>query len=279
MKYTDSITNTYKQHNEDACGVSDNCAWVMDGALPLSNTKVTNAPSDVIWMVNWWTDYLNNTLQNTSSSIADILTTGIHSFNTEFKQFADPVTLSKLDRASAAIGILRVHEDTVECYVLGDIEVALRFKDETYTVVTDTSLATLDSEVINMISNNPDRQKQIVFNGYTQAELDLLQRNRMTMNSPSGYAILEHETSAIPKGVYTSFPRESVHSVLLMSDGYSALYNKFDHCTLPELLNEVGEKSTDGLIPTLRQIELSGLDTKKRLRKHDDATAVYVEID
>ena len=278
MKHADWITNTYKQHNEDACGLTENAAWVMDGALPLNKTQVTSAPNDVVWMVDWWTHYLNRSLSNIDDSIHSILTSGIHAINRDFSRFADPKSLSKLDRASAGIGIVRSNDMDLECYVLGDIEIVLRLKNGNHKVITDTKIEALDSEVIKMIASTPDRSSQIVFNGYTQAELDKLQRNRMSMNTKTGYAILEHDISAVPRGIYYTFPKSEVYAILIMSDGYSALYNKFDHCSLEGLFDAVDTLGVDGLIPTLRQIEQNGFDTHKRLRKHDDATAVYLQL-
>lgn len=278
MKYTDWITNTYKQHNEDACGICSNAAWVMDGALPLRTVHLTDAPNDVVWMVDWWSRYLNATLSNTTDSLHEVLTKGVESINSTFSKFADPLSLSKLDRASAAIGIVRQNKDVLECYVLGDVEIALRYKDGHIDIVTDTRIESLDAEVISMIANTKNRSQHIVFNGYIQAELDVLQRNRSSMNTPEGYAILEHDPTAIPRGIYKTVPASDIKDILLMSDGYTALYNKYSHCTLEALFNGVQSAGVDSMIPTLREIELMGFDTHSRLRKHDDATAVYISL-
>ncbi len=278
MKHTDWITNTYKQHNEDACGVCSNAAWVMDGALPLRTVNLTDAPNDVVWMVDWWSRYLNAALSSTSRTVHEVLIEGVESINSAFSKFTAPQSLSKLDRASAAIGIVRQNEDILECYVLGDVEIALRYEDNHIDVITDTSIESLDAEVISMIANTKNRSQHIVFNGYTQAELDVLQRNRSSMNTPEGYAILEHEPTAISRGIYKTASASDLKDILIMSDGYTALYNKYRHCTLEALFNKVQTAGVDSMIPILREIELKGFSTYSRLRKHDDATAVYLKV-
>jgi hypothetical protein len=274
----DAVTNTYKQHNEDAYGYGDGFAWIIDGALPLDKTNVTPWKNDVTWVGNWWTDYLNSRLKNLDTSIHEHLESGILALNASFSKFAEIDQLSKLDRASFCIGIARAGEEVLECFVLGDVEVAVKLKDGRYKIVTDRRIENLDDEVIKMIASNKERQNNIVFNGYTADELAILRRNRMKMNSENGYSILEHEVKAVQEGIYESFPIDLVESVLLMTDGFSALYNKYDYCSLEGLFSLAEKKGVGKIIPILRGLEQEGFSTYQRLRKHDDATGVYCKI-
>lgn len=274
----DAITNTYKQHNEDAYGHDHNFAWVIDGALPLDKTNVSPWTNDVTWVGHWWTQYLNQHLNNLTDSVPAHLEKGINQLNEAFSVFSPIEALSKLDRASFSIGITRIQDQMLECFVLGDIEIAVKFKDGHYKIITDYSLEDLDREVINMIANSKDRSDKIVFNGYTQEELDLLRRNRMRMNSDGGYHILEHEPKAIQHGIYKHLPLESVDAILLMSDGFSAIHNKYEYYSLEGLFEVVDSKGVDDIIHTLRRLELEDFHTYNRLRKHDDATGVYWKL-
>ncbi len=277
MIHVDAITNTYKQHNEDAFGFGSNFAWVIDGALPLNQTNVTPWSNDVAWVVHWWSTYLNSHLSDDTKTIHTLLKEGVAKLNNTFSNFVSISQLSKLDRASCCIGISRISESFLECYVLGDIEIAIKFKDGHFEVITDTSIATLDDEVIQLIAHTKGRDKAIVFNGYTKEELIILRKNRMKMNAHDGYAILEHEPTAIDHGIYKKINLEAVESVLLMSDGYSAIYNKYDHYTLANLFDTVSSNGADDIIHTLRKKELEDFTTCQRLRRHDDATGVYFQ--
>lgn len=277
MPRIQAVTDTIKPHNEDAHGYAEKMAWVMDGALPLSKTHVTDGPSDVVWVVNWWERYLNAMLSSSPSDIHGLMERGVNQLNTAFSKFVDVASLSKLDRASASIGVTRVKDATFECFVLGDVEIALQLKDETYAVLTDERIAALDQEVIQMIASHPNRD--VVFNGYTEAELEKLRANRMRMNSETGYAILEHETSAIRKGVYRTYAVDTIKSVLIMSDGFSALYNKYGCYTLEGLFGAIKNQGVAPLIQTLRSHEKKDFKTCQRLRKHDDATVVYLSFE
>jgi hypothetical protein len=274
----DTITDTYKLYNEDRYGVIENCYWILDGALSLNQSKYTDGNTDVDWMVTWWQTYLTQHLNQYQKSIGTILEAGIKKLNEQFSQFININELSKLDRASAGIAIVRINEQIIECFVLGDVEINIHQKNGEIITLVDEKIEQLDSKVMAMIYNNPDRESEIVLNGYTQKELDILREHRMKMNQNDGYAILEHEVTAIRNGIYEEYPLDAVEEMLIMSDGYSAIYNKYKQFSLKELLEKSREDGLEAVLKVIREIEDSDLEQKryKRLRKHDDATAIYI---
>jgi len=141
-------------------------------------------------------------------------------------------------------------------------------------------MSEMDNQVINMIFDNPERSGQVVFNGYTHEELEILRYNRMTMNEPGGYTVLEHDRAAIKNGIYKCLSLSDLKSVLIMSDGYSAVYNKYELMSQEVLMTTWKTQSLEIPLNIIRQAESEDLDfnTYKRLRKHDDATAVGFEI-
>lgn len=276
----DTITNTYKDHNEDIYGTTKNCFWILDGALPLSKAKYSNESSDVVWMVNWWNKYLLHNIEQMDKSIVRILEEGIDQLNMDFGQFTDINNLSKLDRASATIAIVRINGLTVENYVLGDTEINIQYENGSIDTLIDEKIEDLDNQVINMIFNNSERRNNITFNGYTDEELKILRDNRMKMNSIDGYYILEHDKKAIKNGIYKEYELSKIREILLMSDGYSAIYNKYKELTQHKLMEICKHKGTKEVLNTIRQLEENDyeLKTHKRLRLHDDATAIYINL-
>lgn len=276
----DAITNSYKDYNEDIYGKTEHSFWIIDGALPLSKAKFTEESSDVIWMVQWWHHYLSNHLEQFNKSIVTILEEGMVLLNTEFSQYADISKLSKLDRASATIAIVRINGGIVESYVLGDSEINIRTKGGKIITIIDEKIEALDQEVIDMIFNNKERNNCIAFNGYTDEELKVLRQNRMKMNSKEGYYILEHDIEGIKHGIYEAIERSKVLDILIMSDGYSAIYNKYKKMTLNQLIDSCKSEGLEVVLNQIRRIEDNDTDftEHKRLRVHDDATAIYINF-
>lgn len=278
MKKIDHVTGTYKIHNEDIYGICDNCYWILDGALSLNKSKYTDGYSDVVWMVQWWHNYLEKKVTQYQKSLITILEEGIEQLNQEFSRFVSIEALSKLDRASAGIALVRVNHEVLECFVLGDVEINIHKKNKEIITLVDSKIEQLDNKVMTMIYNNTRREQEIVLNDYTQEELDLLRKHREKMNTLEGYYVLEHDVNAIKKGIYKEFLLEDVKEILIMSDGFSAIYNKYGAFSLQQLFEKCESDGLSSVLNNIRRIETDDPKQKKhkRLRLHDDATAIYV---
>jgi hypothetical protein len=272
------ITHSYKKFNEDIYGSNSNSCWILDGALSLNCVNVTNHSNDVVWVVKWWNEYLKENLNQMDKSIFEILEEGIDALNEDFGEFVDIDSLSKLDRASAAIVIFRKNGSTLEFFVLGDTEINIMKRSGELITLIDEKIEDLDNQVMNMIYNNRERQGKITFNGYTDEELKVLRNNRMKMNCQDGYYILEHDRQVIRKGIYREYESSEIQEMLLMSDGFSAIYNKYHELNLKDLFQVRQDRGLEYILNQIRHIENTDPDFKqhKRLRQHDDATAVYI---
>jgi hypothetical protein len=271
-------TDTIKEKNEDIYGITDTGAYVIDGASALTDRSFTPGGNDVYWMGQWWKEYLNTHLDDLSLSIKDILKEGVRQFNQSFSQFVDLNTLAAHEQLSASIGVIRRKDDMLEVYVLGDIEISIQNTQGNCQTITDDSLKGLDDEVVQLIQNNyNERQKNIVFKGYTPQELDILIKNRQKMNTPEGYYILSHSVEAIGHGVEEVIPLEAINTCLLASDGIAPLDHKYSRI---KLMTSIHQKGIEPIVKELRALEKSDQtqETIGRLRTHDDATFVYLDF-
>lgn len=134
---------------------------------------------------------------------------------------------------------------------------------------------------MNLMNSNPNREIEIEYNGYTHSELELLRNNRMTMNTEKGYAILEHDKSAIKRGIYQEHQITNILDVLIVSDGYSKIYNTYYQCEQKEVITLCKIEGIRKVLEMIREIESQDSKMQKfsRLRCHDDATAILIEFD
>lgn len=270
-------TDTVKKYNEDIYGLTKRSAFVLDGASALSNNSYTPDKNDVSWMVNWWKEYLYLNIDDTTSTIQSILRNGVREFNREYGKFVDINSLEPHEQLSAGIAVVRKNKNTLEAYVLGDVEITAEDKSGICYVITDTALKELDSEVIELMRRNKYRENEVVFKGFTEAELEILIRNRSRMNTDGGYFILGHSEDAIDFGIYKELDITQINRCLLSTDGIVPLSVKYSRETL---LDQIRSKGVKNIIKELRGIE--EMDKEKRfigrLKTHDDATVVYLDF-
>lgn len=270
-------TDSVKKYNEDIYGLTNMSAFVIDGASALTDRSFTPGCNDVSWMVNWWKDFLYKNIDDTTNSIQSILKLGVRKFNSDYGKFVDIKTLLPHEQLSAGIAIVRKNGDILESFVLGDVEISVEDKYSKCIIVTDPALKGFDSEVIELMKNNPEREKQLVFKGFTEDELSILIRNRNKMNTAGGYFILGHSEDAIDHGIYMEFCIKDIVRCLLSTDGIVPLNIKYTRNNLLERIRVVGVRNVIRELRGLEELDL-GKRSIGRLKTHDDATLIYMDF-
>ena len=269
-----TFTHTIKPANEDVLGVTKYGAFVLDGASALVEGKFTPAYNDVVWMVQWWREYLVHHLDKLDLTLHSILEQGVHAFNNAFSHFRDIEQLSPLEKVSATLAIVRENKGELECYVLGDAEVSLKEKSGDVNVVTDIAIRRFDEKVLALMASDVDRDQKCVFKGFTERELSMLRAHRMQMNTEEGYFILSHDAVAIQNGIYHKVPLNHLESYLLSTDGINplnAFYSRRD------LMDACHSRGLESIVNELRAYEKEDLLKTKilRLKSHDDVAVVH----
>ena len=273
----ESYTHSVKVENEDVFGVTEHGVFVMDGASALEECHFTPEVNDVVWLVRWWQSYLMKYLDAMDRSLQDILEQGVKAFNEAFSRYKPVDSLSKLEQVSSGLAVIRFHETFLECFVLGDVEISVKGTDGAVEILTDDRIKPLDEQVIELMTLNKDRVQSCVYKDFTQEELALLKKNRMKMNTEEGYYILSHDVMAISKGIYKVYQLDNLQSCLLSSDGLSLLDRYY---TRNSLIDEIKNRGVKSLVDELRNFENedTAMLVLKRLKSHDDATAIYIEF-
>jgi len=271
----DYFTNTYKQWNEDTYGMTKHAAFVIDGASALLKNNFTSLENDVVWFVQWWKNYLENSLENFDLKLSQIVEQGIHLCNDEFNNFTLIDQLSTLEKVSASIGIIRIGEEKLETFLLGDCEIRLLTYEDKVIKLVDDKIEKLDNEVKKLMASNKNRLNELVFKDFTQEELDLLRVNRQKMNSEGGYFILSHDTEAVNHAIAKEYHLKDIKNIIIQSDGLVMLDNFYS----AEQLFTKMSNGVEGCIKELREIEQKDelMSQFVRLKKHDDATAIFID--
>jgi hypothetical protein len=110
----------------------------------------------------------------------------------------------------------------------------------------------------------------------------LFQKHRSKMNTPGGYWIFNGDPKAVEHARTGIIPLGKGGKLLLATDGFSRLVDLFEYfATWGDLLYALQKSSLQELGEILRDIETRDSECLKfpRFSTHDDATAVYMEID
>lgn len=272
----ESISMPGDRINEDIVCSTDTYGWVIDGATGLNNKNLTGTDSDAFWFVNEWNEYLKESITDSSRNIKEIVSSGIEFISNKFHQIIEQVHPDKIDLPSASIVIIRVNDNKMEYFLLGDCTLIIQNASGESLVHKQYLLEKLDgiakAEVLKLI-----RDKGMKFSEAKQKISSLLIKHRLLKNTPEGYWTLEFEKEAVEKSLWGSVDLEECQKVLLMSDGFSAIFDSYSYTNKDNIISLIEEQGLQRACSIIRAIENEDSEILRfpRFKKSDDASAVF----
>jgi hypothetical protein len=268
-----SLAGDRKKQNDDACGFTGPRAWVIDGATDLSDTPLTAGASDAAWIAQ----YLNRRLYEPFGN--------------------DPATaFSDYSRGAAELLHTLRHGEPYErwqspiCSVLMVIE---RGGGTLYVAdLGDCRVFVLDAEGKVHIAGGPPRaadNEAERASRQTDAHKPLLERTETIARLREQRAAINREGAEWTFGLdpacgeHVRMRRLDVKSpahVLLMTDGFSALVDRYRAYDPAGLVRAAMDRGLHELGRELRAIETADLGGAKhpRFKASDDATALLMRL-
>ena len=193
-----------KHVNQDVFGWQGNMAWVIDGATPLFGDDFLGG-NDVQKTARKISNALKK-FANNQGSLADILYHACKSVEKEYRKTIPGYDLiEKYKLPTFAVVIVRVNDNTVEWYGLGDCEIYMHdtvYRDESFDRI------------------NKRNQKEAA------DKLALHRETRMLLNNekhPEGYWIGSLDAVGCMHGKQGSVAIENIKNIYLYSDGMSTV--------------------------------------------------------
>ena len=209
---SDLVTEGDGPANEDLIAWSGNLAWVIDGATSLSARQVTNRPSDAIWLVERLSQSITERSES-AASLSDILAESIDDVATAAgSEWSGTPEVPP----SAAIGMVRLRERTVDFLVLADVSVitvteagAMEFCDDRVDRGNHVARSVMEEE----LSRSGDLQL-----ARERVSPLLLDHRRNNMNVNGGYWVAALDPEAADHSLRGTM--ECCSEVLLATDGF-----------------------------------------------------------
>lgn len=271
----EQITSAGKKDkaNEDMIVIENNYYMILDGATGLGKQNIPNYQSDALWFVREFTKYFKENLFKFTIT-EDIIFNTLKDIETIYLKNILDLPFQKYNYPSAGMILAHKHKaDSIDFYRLGDCEAFVKSNNKSKKIFNSSYLNELDSYSIN-------KMQKYIKAGFSTKEarrriMHILQSNRNKMNVENGYWVLSIVKSDIQNIIQhiekIIVPIECNDVILLASDGYSALTDKYNKDIFQFTLK-------DGL-NIIRDIENSDSNLIKypRLKKSDDATALLLK--
>lgn len=265
--------------NEDACGAAGDWAWVIDTSIFPGTRPVMHEASDARWLADTATERLA-ALAPSAEDGPDLLRRVMGDLRDAFLAVAPPERHDPVTWPLGAMTLVRRKGDLLDAWTFGDTTAYLRRPDGSVATVgegpelrkaemamaaailkasgTTPRTVTKSPEFRTWLAERRERQK-------ARNELALLSLD------PAAADRLRHETLSCPSG----------STILLVSDGLSALVDLYGHLDAAGLMEAALSGGLEPLARKAREIETqvdpSG-ERFPRFKESDDLTGLLVRV-
>ncbi|GGV84389.1 protein phosphatase 2C domain-containing protein [Streptomyces massasporeus] len=227
---------------------------VLDGVTP------PKTGTGCLHSVPWFTARLGGALTELTVSLPDVplVDTLSRAIARTSEAHAATCDLSHPRTPQATVVVARWNPDTVEYLVLSDSALLLESPDGVVTPVLDDRLALLPRSALA-----------------TDAQVDATLRNM-----EGGFFTAAADPSVAVRAVTGTVPRGQVRALAALTDGATRWVERFEEGDWTDCFHLIRKEGPQALVDRVRALERSdaAVTFLGRSKRHDDATAVYVEF-
>ncbi|MDN3019212.1 protein phosphatase 2C domain-containing protein [Paenibacillus sp. BSR1-1] len=262
------------KYNEDQVGISKNVVWVIDGATPLFQKNFFSNQNDVVWLA----EQINNRLPDfvdDALSLEDILLQTVQQIEQDAYRIKEDLdTIKEYELPTFTIAMVRIIDQQLEYYVLGDCGALLESSDGTITYLTDKRLERFNERnkqaIITIQSIAPPEERE-------RLKLEALMNTRKLLNKENGYWVGSIDGKGIPHGITGKMEVAKNAKVLLFSDGYASLFELYKLIDIHDFsFNEAAIQNTIKQVRATEEQD-SNCVLYPRPKKSDDLTVILIE--
>lgn len=254
--------------NDDRVGCSDALAWVIDGATDLGEPGLLGTRGGAAWLA-----MEANTALAAAAADASIATVCTNMFAHLARRYdaaraREPIAAWELP--SGTFLIVRADDQGVECGWLGDCAGLLKRGDNVVRIGAVPSKHDEGAWAAQFAGQGLGEKRR------PSVILDSLRESRMR---PDRY-LLGIDPAAADHVAYALIACAPGDEVLLMTDGFAALFDVYAAMTPEALMAAIGVDGLAGLGKRLRDIEAAdaACSIYPRFKQSDDATAIWLRV-
>ncbi len=268
-----SLAGDRAKHNDDACGFTGERAWVIDGATDMHDAPLTGAASDAGWIAHFTNAYLHGAA---GGDIVSALRGASAAARETFRFMTQGRAIERWQSPIASVLMIEARDRVVRGADLGDCRVFARDADGAAQVIGGPGDA--GDHESKLAAQQTDADKPLLERTQT---IELLRRNRAALNRPGGLHWTFGLDPACADYARTwSLAFERPAHLLLMTDGFAALTDRYDAYGAGDLVAAAMTRGLQDLGRELRAIEAADASAAKhpRFKASDDATALLLRL-
>ncbi len=270
-----SLAGDRSKQNDDAFGVRGDRAWIIDGATDLHDTPLTGAASDAAWIANIASRHFHQA-EGVKDGDPRLLVAGASAAaGAAFRHVVRDQPYERWQSPIASLLMLVDAADGVRGLDLGDCRVFA--SDAQGAVFIHGGHDGGADQESALAAQQRDKDKPLLQRADTLA---MLREQRARQNGGGGGWTFGLDPGCAQHARVWRMPLARPAHLLLMTDGFSALTDRYHAYGAGDLVAAALEQGLHDLARELRAIENADLcgDRHPRFKKSDDATALLLRL-
>lgn len=275
-----NFTKPGRAWNEDRCYSCEKFIFVLDGATAISKDKFSSFNSDAEWVSDWWYKYLIRALKDESKGLLELLKEGLTLCHNDFEKLSNGAILD--DYPSTTLSIVRRRNGKLEIFAVADSPIILQANTGLAVEIFDNRCDMLD-DINKIIVKDFAEKYNIPVMQARQRFGDCIKTGRTTKNKQHGYYVIDTTGNfeIIDNAIYKEVDENLIKKVIIMSDGFSQIFDLFNYYSLEELANNLNsaqdaEKIYD-ILCDLQNKDIDG-NVYVRFKIRDDASVAVLKF-
>lgn len=267
-----SLAGDRAKQNDDACGFSGTRAWVLDGATDLHDAPLTPYASDASWIAHFANSQLHG-LEGIElrRAIFEVSTAA----SAAFRNLSSGRAYERWQSPISSLLLLEESRDGVVGLDLGDSRVFALDASGMVFVAGGPDDAADDESAL--AAKQTDKDKPLLHRTQT---IDMLRRMRADLNKPASRWTFGLDPACADHARAFSWTLTRPAHLLLMTDGFSALVDRYRTYDASGLVGAALHRGLQELGRELRAIEDADASAARhpRFKTSDDATALLMRL-
>ena len=266
-----SIAGDRKKQNDDACGFAHGRAWVLDGATDLHDQPLSGAATDASWIAH----FANARLHDARGDLRDIVRDTSIDAGEAFSRLASGRRFEKWQSPISSLLMIEETADGVRGIDLGDSRIFM-LDAQGALYATGGPTDSVDAEIA-LAAKQTDADKPLL---RRTATIEMLRGQRTAVNRPGSQWTFGIDPICADHARLWNFQLTRPAHLLLMTDGFSALADRYRVYDAASLMRAVLDRGLQELGRDLRAIEAEDAGGAKhpRFKASDDATALLMRL-
>lgn len=265
--------------NEDHASCGSDWIVVLDGSSGLTGRRYTSGVTDAAWFVASVARQLRRRLDAPRSApLPEVISSALADVQSEYQAQIGGARVDVVDQPSASAAVVRLGEDTIEYFVIGDCTLFFHAGDD-LRVVEDSRVAVFDRTALTAFENEltagqtPTAARRTI--------QPLLVKNRYRKNTPDGYWVLAPDPACAAHGLSGVIPLRKSTKIFAVTDGFSALADQLDcfpdRRALFEFIVREGLEAAERMLLSATEADPDCV-RHPRFKKRDDYSGVIGRI-